>query len=94
MEGERLPTAVAHLEGCARCRGLIAELEGIENAASELPAAEPPARVWMALRNQLEAEGLIRQPLLPEPHQNYVHGQPMQPGGKGGLAAEGLDLAE
>ena len=63
MEGGRLPAAAAHVSECARCRGLIAEMEAIARSAGEL-AAETPApseRVWTALRAQLEAEGLIRE---------------------------------
>jgi hypothetical protein len=63
MEGGRLPAAAGHLEACARCRGLVAELERIAQTANELgtETLEPPARVWFALRAQLESEGLIRQ---------------------------------
>lgn len=64
MEGGRSAAAAAHLNSCARCRGLIADMERISQAASALAeeTPEPPARVWLALRAQLESEGLIRQP--------------------------------
>jgi hypothetical protein len=54
--------ALAHLEGCAACRALSADFGAIHNLALELGAVElaPPERVWVSLRNQLEAEGLIR----------------------------------
>jgi|SRR5579863_1598449 len=63
MEGERSPAAEAHLRGCADCRNLIADLDSIRDTASSLAAAdpEPPARVWTALRVQLENEGLIHE---------------------------------
>ncbi len=63
MEGERSAAAEAHLHGCAECRTLIADLDSIRDTASSLAAAdpEPPARVWTALRVQLENEGLIHE---------------------------------
>jgi len=60
MEGESRADAAAHLEVCPHCRGLVGELRAIQRAAQELEAeAVPPARVWPALRAQLESEGLI-----------------------------------
>jgi hypothetical protein len=63
MEGGRAPAASAHVKDCPRCRGWIAEMEAIAQTAGELDAAvsEPPERVWIALRAQLESEGLIRE---------------------------------
>jgi hypothetical protein len=54
--------ALAHLENCEACRALSADLGAIHDAALELSAGTeaPPERVWISLRNQLEAEGLIR----------------------------------
>ena len=61
MENERHPDASAHFDACERCRALIADFGMIREAAAlELPEAEPPARVWLSLRAQLEKEGLIR----------------------------------
>lgn len=62
MEGQRTPAAVAHLAGCPSCRGLIADLEMIRKSASLLLEEEPPDRVWLAVKSQLEKEGLIRRP--------------------------------
>jgi len=59
MEGERDAIAAAHLKSCAPCRSLVADLETISVSASALAEAEPPARMWAALRTQLQAEGLI-----------------------------------
>jgi hypothetical protein len=52
----------AHLEGCATCRALKADLDAIHDAALDLASVEiaPPERVWISLRNQLESEGIIR----------------------------------
>jgi len=57
--------ARAHVAGCARCQALFADLSAIVGAAKELPTeVEPPARVWVALRTQLELEGIIKGPVL------------------------------
>lgn len=62
IEGERNPAAASHLAGCSACRALIADLELIRNSAPLLLEEEPPARIWLAIKSQLEKEGLIRQP--------------------------------
>jgi hypothetical protein len=53
--------ALAHLEACEGCRALSADFDAIHNMALELDAeaSAPPERVWISLRNQLEAERLI-----------------------------------
>lgn len=63
MSGERHRDAQAHIGSCESCRGLVGEFQAIESAAVGLAVAdpEPPARIWFALREQLEQEGLIRQ---------------------------------
>jgi hypothetical protein len=61
MEGETSAAAQAHLEACANCRSLIADLNAIRGAAAELPMPEPPERIWVSVRNQLAAEGVIRE---------------------------------
>jgi len=61
MEGERDATASAHLDGCPRCRGLMADLDAVREGARLFEAeVEPPPRLWTAIRSQLEAEGVIR----------------------------------
>ena len=61
-----LPEAAkTHLAGCMNCQNLVADLTNIVTTARELPAeAEPPARVWVSLSAQLEAEGIIRTPAI------------------------------
>jgi hypothetical protein len=56
--------ALAHLETCEACRALSADFGAIHKMALELGAEEiaPPERVWISLRNQLEAERLIHGP--------------------------------
>jgi hypothetical protein len=60
----QLPAAAqAHAAGCSSCTALAQDFAAILAVASQLPAEmEPPARVWVALQAQLEAEGIIRQP--------------------------------
>ncbi|MCR4409502.1 MAG: zf-HC2 domain-containing protein [Candidatus Saccharicenans sp.] len=46
----------AHLEKCARCRELQAELTGIREKIVPAGQVEPSARIWESLRNRLQAE--------------------------------------
>lgn len=65
QDGGDLPApALAHLESCADCRALSGDFAAIRDLAVELSLEQeaPPERVWVSLRNQLEAEGLIREP--------------------------------
>ena len=64
-DGALSELATAHINGCANCRSLTADLKAIHAVALELGAEEiaPPEHVWITLRNQLEAEGLIHEPL-------------------------------
>ena len=61
MEGERSAEARAHLRTCSQCRSLAADLESIEKTAPSIALDDPELspRVWLALRAQLEQEGLI-----------------------------------
>ena len=61
---EPLPEeARAHLVECRDCRNYIADLTSLVDAAKKLPSEiTPPDRVWISLRAQLEAEGIIRTP--------------------------------
>jgi hypothetical protein len=57
------PDARAHLAECRNCRNYIADLTSLVDAAKKLPSEiTPPDRVWISLRAQLEAEGIIRTP--------------------------------
>jgi hypothetical protein len=53
--------ALEHMENCEACRGLSADFAAIHEMGFDLGAEgiAPPERVWISLRNQLEAEGLI-----------------------------------
>ena len=59
-----LPEAAeAHAAGCPACTALVEDFASIVAAASQIPAElDPPARVWVAIEAQLNAEGIIRQP--------------------------------
>src|ERR1700722_6179573 len=60
-EEERSPEAERHLAECAACRAVAGDLRAIASAAPSLAAfdAAPPERLWLALRSDLEKEGLI-----------------------------------
>jgi hypothetical protein len=64
QETAELPkSALAHLETCGACRALSADFEAIYRMSLELgnDGIEPPEPLWISLRNQLEAEGLIHE---------------------------------
>jgi len=51
----------AHLKACSQCSALVAELDFIISAATDLRAAEEPSpRVWNSIEIALRKEGLIR----------------------------------
>ena len=54
--------ALSHVDECEACRSLMADLGEITEVAMAMGAEgiAPPERVWIALRNQLEAEGILR----------------------------------
>jgi hypothetical protein len=63
-EGQLSKDARLHLATCGSCQGLLADFNSITEAAKSLPAeVNPPDRIWISLRAQLEAEGLIKEPV-------------------------------
>lgn len=62
-DGSRLtPEMEDHRRVCRHCAGLVDDLTSIVKQARELRLEEePPERVWVAVRNQLEQEGLFRE---------------------------------
>jgi hypothetical protein len=66
--GELTGDAAQHVQTCANCRALVTDLEAIQQAAAVLGQEDlglaPPERVWVNLRAALEAEGLIREPIM------------------------------
>ncbi len=69
--------ALAHLENCEACRTLSADFGAIHDMALELGAEgiAPPERLWISLRNQLDAERLI--------HDEQTPAQSVTPAGPG-----------
>src|SRR5215813_4579828 len=67
----QLPTeARAHVADCAACQNLVSDFNAIIAAAERMPAeVAPPERIWVSLRAQLEAEGIIRDQAMPVPLQ-------------------------
>lgn len=65
--------ARAHVASCRSCQNLVSDLSAIVASAHLLPAeVEPPARVWVALRAQLQAEGIIKTHTAE--HRSWWHG--------------------
>jgi hypothetical protein len=62
MESKRSADARAHLTVCGDCRALVTDLAAIQETAPSLAFddPEPSPRLWLAVRSQLEREGLIR----------------------------------
>lgn len=62
MEGERPAAAEVHFRDCTACRGMIEDMGAISATAAEWRdrQPEPSPHIWLALRSQLEAEGVIR----------------------------------
>lgn len=56
------PAAREHLASCSACKQYVDEVTAIVALAHQFPAeVDPPERVWVSLRNQLESEGVIRE---------------------------------
>ena len=54
--------ARAHVAVCTACQNLVSDFNAIIAAAERMPAEiTPPERVWISLRAQLEAEGIIKE---------------------------------
>lgn len=47
-----------HLEGCAECRQLVADLAEIRGVAASLELREPPLRAWSRIERAIELEQL------------------------------------
>ncbi len=65
----------AHLETCADCRAMLADLEKIRDTAASLDAVAPPDRVWLQIAGRLRQEGRIRETEPSrEPRRHYAAG--------------------
>jgi hypothetical protein len=50
-----------HLTQCSACGHVLADIRGIVALAHEIPVeVEPPARIWISIRAELEREKIIR----------------------------------
>jgi len=61
-----LPQAAQeHVANCSHCQDFVSDLAAIVSTANELPGEiDPPARVWVSLKSQLELEGIIKTPAI------------------------------
>jgi len=64
MDGRRSAAFAEHLAGCEACRVALTETEAICAEATKLGNEpwEPSPRIWLSLKAQLAAEGIIRAP--------------------------------
>jgi hypothetical protein len=66
LEGDGTSEQQVHLNSCAACSELLADLSLISSQASSLRELdEPSVRIWNSLEAQLRREGLIKQPSRP-----------------------------
>lgn len=55
------PEAREHLARCPGCQNFVADLAAMVAVAKRIPAqVTPPERIWLAIRTQLQAEGIIQ----------------------------------
>jgi hypothetical protein len=64
-DGSGLTTAMEqHRSGCQHCADMVEDIAGMQQQARALRAEkDPPPRVWVAIRNRLDQEGLVREPV-------------------------------
>jgi Putative zinc-finger len=55
----------AHLDQCAACRGLLADLTSLRREAHRLPRREPPAALWTRIEAGLRAQGVANRGTWP-----------------------------
>ena len=74
-QADALPAdAAAHRNECGRCRAMVSDLDAIHAVARQMAAeeTETPERIWVSLRAQLEAEGLLRTPAEAPPSAGWL----------------------
>lgn len=65
--------AQQHLAGCQACQDMLADFSTIVVTAKSLPAeVQPPDRIWISVRAQLEAEGVIHEPVTVLEHSSQL----------------------
>jgi hypothetical protein len=68
--------AQQHLAGCQSCQDMLADFSTIALAAKSIPAeVQPPDRIWISVRAQLEAEGIIHEPVEVLEHSSQLQEQ-------------------
>jgi hypothetical protein len=68
--------AQQHLAGCQSCQDMLADFSTIAITAKSIPAEmQPPDRIWISVRAQLEAEGIIHEPVEVLEHSSRLQGQ-------------------
>ncbi len=60
-EGEATPWLDEHALRCPSCSALFSDLKFILSESRNLPEIEPPVTLWPRIREQLAAEGVIRE---------------------------------
>ena len=56
LHRDRRAQVEAHLESCADCRGVLADVRRIREQARALPKVAPPEALWEKVRAGFEAE--------------------------------------
>jgi hypothetical protein len=83
LEPEEEALVAAHLPGCRRCLGTVAETgEVLAALAGGLPTADPPGHLWDELRTAVGETVQVRRPPAPRPP------VPAPPGGRPPAAAQ------
>ena len=54
-----------HLDGCAACRALLADLQEIRRLAGTRARRAPPGGVWLQIAGRLRQEGRVQPPPMP-----------------------------
>lgn len=62
-----------HLDQCAGCRALVADLERIRNVAATLETVAPPDGVWLQIAGRLRQEGRVHAPAPAPPAARQSH---------------------
>lgn len=61
-----------HLDTCAECRGLVADLQKIRAAAAQLEPVQPRDHVWMQIAARLHREGRVTTPAPQQPRSGHL----------------------
>ena len=56
LAGDERAAVIAHLETCAACRGLVADLEHLRATARQLRPIPPPDHVWLEVAGQIRLD--------------------------------------